>query len=92
VIEALHEVFGASRRAVAPPWEHRFMPPVVMTESSYHVVMGQRKWRVQGGFPQQSFCGVFTCRAHGLPMPIPVAEVGGKALGTCVHKAKTLRL
>jgi hypothetical protein len=53
VIEALREVFGASRyRAASAPWEHRFMPPVVMTESGYHVVMGQRKWRVQGGFPQ----------------------------------------
>lgn len=52
-IDALRGVFGASRyRAASAPWEHRFMPPVVMTENGYHVVMGQRKWRVQGGFPQ----------------------------------------
>lgn len=53
VIEALREVFGASRyRAASSRWEHCFMPPVVMTENGYHVVMGQRKWKVQGGFPQ----------------------------------------
>jgi hypothetical protein len=34
------------------PWGHRFMPPVVITDSGVHVVMGQCKWRVQGGFPQ----------------------------------------
>lgn len=53
VIEALRGVFGASRyRAASSPWERRFMPPVVLTENGFHVVMGQRKWRVQGGFPQ----------------------------------------
>jgi hypothetical protein len=53
VIEALRDVFGASRyRAASTPWEHQFMPPVVMTQDGFHVVMGQRKWRVQGGFPQ----------------------------------------
>ena len=53
VIEALREVFGASRyRAASSPWERHFMPPVVMTENGCHVVMGQSKWKVQGGFPQ----------------------------------------
>ena len=27
------------------------MPPIVMTNNNQHVVMGQRKWKVQGGFP-----------------------------------------
>lgn len=49
VIEALREVFGASRsRAASSLWNHHFMPPVVMTEGGCHVVMGQRKWKVQG--------------------------------------------
>ncbi len=27
------------------------MPPIVMTHNKQHVVMGQWKWKVQGGFP-----------------------------------------
>lgn len=52
VITALRDTFGASRyKAAAGPWPHRFMPPLVTTENGHHVVMGQRKWPVQGGFP-----------------------------------------
>jgi hypothetical protein len=29
------------------PWQERFMPPIVVS----HIVMGQRKWKDQGGFP-----------------------------------------
>jgi hypothetical protein len=51
-IEILRKTFGASRnKAVSEPWQKRFMPPIVMTNNNQHVVMGQRKWRVQGGFP-----------------------------------------
>jgi hypothetical protein len=28
------------------------MPPIVVTHNEHHIVMGQRKWKVQGGgFP-----------------------------------------
>ncbi len=51
-IEILRKTFGASRnKAVSEPWQKRFMPPIVMTHNNQHVVMGQRKWKVQGGFP-----------------------------------------
>ncbi len=51
-IEILRKTFGASRnKAVSEPWRKRFMPPIVMTNNNQHVVMGQRKWKVQGGFP-----------------------------------------
>ena len=52
-IAALRETFGASRDVQdSKPWNHRFMPPVVMTHGGYHAVMGQCKWKVKGGFPQ----------------------------------------
>lgn len=51
-IEILRKTFGASRnKAVSETWQKRFMPPIVMTNNNQHVVMGQRKWKVQGGFP-----------------------------------------
>ena len=51
-IEILRKTFGASRnKVVSEPWQKRFMPPIVMTNNNQHVVMGQRKWKVQGGFP-----------------------------------------
>jgi hypothetical protein len=52
-IDILRNTFGASRnKALGGPWQERFMPPIVMTRSGQGVVMGQRKWRVQSGFPQ----------------------------------------
>jgi len=52
VIETLRSTFGAARYKKAnEPWQDRFMPPLVTTENGCHVVMGQRKWKVQGGFP-----------------------------------------
>lgn len=51
-IDILRTTFGASRNtAVAAQWKKSFMPPIVMTHNKQHVVMGQRKWKVQGGFP-----------------------------------------
>jgi len=51
-IEILRKTFGASRnKAVSETWQERFMPPIVMTNNNQHGVMGQRKWKVQGGFP-----------------------------------------
>ena len=52
VIEALRETFGASRYAPAGEgWQRHLMPPLVLREGGFLVMMGQRKWRVQGGFP-----------------------------------------
>ena len=51
-IEILRKTFAASRYAPATePWPDTFMPPIVMTHNKQHVVMGQRKWKVQSGFP-----------------------------------------
>ncbi len=51
-IEILRKTFGASRnRAVSESWQKRFLPPIVMTNNNQHIIMGQRKWKVQGGFP-----------------------------------------
>ena len=51
-IEILRKTFGASRnKAVSEPWQKRFMPPIVMINNNHYVVMGQLKWKVQGGFP-----------------------------------------
>ncbi len=52
-ITALRDVFGASRAVPASgQWRQRFMPPVVLSHGGYHVIMGQCKWKVQGGFPE----------------------------------------
>ena len=51
-VSILRDTFGASRNVFhAEPWQKRFMPPIVMSCSDQLVVMGQRKWKVQGGFP-----------------------------------------
>ena len=52
VIEKLRETFGAARyKKINGPWQERFMPPIVVSHNEHHIVMGQRKWKVQGGFP-----------------------------------------
>ena len=52
VTNALREALGASRyKKAQTSWAHHFMPPLVIKANRYHVVMGQRKWKVQGGFP-----------------------------------------
>lgn len=52
IIEELRAIFGAARqRRVDSLWQDLFMPPVAVTHNEHHVVMGQRKWKVQGGFP-----------------------------------------
>jgi hypothetical protein len=51
-VKILRETFGASRnKAISGPWQKRFMPPIVMSYNKQHVIMGQRKWKVQSGFP-----------------------------------------
>lgn len=51
-VELLRQTFGASRYAKATETlQKRFMPPLVMNANQQHVVTGQWKWKVQGGFP-----------------------------------------
>jgi hypothetical protein len=48
-IDILRNTFGASRCApLSEPWQRRFMPPIVMDYNNQHVIVGQRKWKVQG--------------------------------------------
>ena len=59
VVEALRDVFGASRYASdSEVWSRRLMPPIVTTQNGHHIVMGQRKWKVQGGFPHVDHGGL----------------------------------
>lgn len=53
-VQLLRKAFGARRCAVESPsipWPRRHLPPLVTRHNGRLVVMGQRKWAVQGGFP-----------------------------------------
>ena len=53
-VQLLRNTFGAQRCAVeAPnaPWPRLNLPPLVCRHNGRLVVIGQRKWAVQGGFP-----------------------------------------
>ncbi len=51
-VEILREKLGASRNKPAQDkWRQEFFPPIVLTHNNHHVVIGQRKWKVKGGFP-----------------------------------------
>lgn len=53
-IKLLRQTFGAKRCAREnpdSPWPHVHLPPLVCRHNGWLVVMGQRKWKVQGGFP-----------------------------------------
>jgi hypothetical protein len=51
-VKILKKTFSASRnKPASDTWQNQFMPPIVMTENNQHVVLGQRKWKVQSGFP-----------------------------------------
>lgn len=53
IVEKLCENFGATRYTeMNSPWQERCMPPIVVSHKGYHIIMGQRKWKVQGGFPR----------------------------------------
>lgn len=68
VVAALREVFGASRyESDSRVWAHRLMPPLVTTQNGHHIVMGQRKWKVQGGFPHVDHGGL-TLLEVGVPL------------------------
>lgn len=53
-VKLLRSFFGRSRCAKedpSKPWPRRHLPPLVCRHDGWLVVMGQRKWAVQGGFP-----------------------------------------
>ena len=53
-VKLLRETFGAQRCATEKPespWPRRHLPPLVCRQDGHLMVMGQRKWAVQGGFP-----------------------------------------
>jgi hypothetical protein len=53
-VHLLRSLFGAKRYALESPntpWPRRHLPPLVCRHSGQLIVLGQRKWAVQGGFP-----------------------------------------
>ncbi len=53
-VKLLRQFFGAKRcvkEDTANPWPQRHLPPMVCRHDGWLVVMGQRKWVVQGSFP-----------------------------------------
>jgi hypothetical protein len=53
-VRLLREAFGAQRCAAEKPsasWPRHNLPPLVCRYDGHLMVMGQRKWVVQGGFP-----------------------------------------
>jgi hypothetical protein len=72
-IETLRGLFGASRlKQTTDEPEGIFMPPVTQREGQHLVVIGQRKWKVQGGFPALCHGG-----ASLLEVAVPFLEWGG---------------
>ena len=70
-IDILKKTFGASRNKTASEdWLSRFMPPIVMTHNKQHIIMGQWKWKVQGGFPHICHGGMSL-----LEVAVPFVEV-----------------
>ena len=71
VVQALRETFGASRyESDSNAWPHRLMPPIVTTQNGHHIVMGQRKWKVHGGFPHVDHGGLTL-----LEIAVPFIEI-----------------
>jgi hypothetical protein len=51
-VEILRKKFSASRyKPVEANWHRQFLPPIVLSHNNHDIVMGQRKWKVKGGFP-----------------------------------------
>ncbi len=70
-IDIFRKTFGASRnKSAGQDWKSQFMPPIVMTHNNQHVIMGQWKWKVQGGFPHICHGGMSL-----LEVAVPFMEV-----------------
>lgn len=60
-IKLLRQHFRARRSAredAAKPWPDRHLPPLACRHNGWLVVVGQRKWNVQGGFPHLCHAGL----------------------------------
>lgn len=60
-IKLLRQHFHARRCAkedAANPWPSRHLPPLVCRHDGFLIVMGQRKWTVQGSFPYLCHAGL----------------------------------
>lgn len=51
-VKTLAGAFGASRHKPSDGALEPMTPPVALEHDGHYVVMGQRKWKVSGGFPQ----------------------------------------
>ena len=47
-----------AREDPANPWPSRHLPPLVCRQNGWLIVIGQRKWNVQGGFPHLCHSGL----------------------------------
>ncbi|HAP93553.1 MAG TPA: hypothetical protein DCM26_02875 [Desulfotomaculum sp.] len=57
--DVLIEYFGAGRSCVAEtPFPAGFMPPLAATINKHHMVLGQRRWKIQGGYPHLTHGGL----------------------------------
>jgi len=75
-IKLLRTHFGASRcveEIPQSPWPRQHLPPLVVRNDGWLVVMGQRKWAVQGGFPHLCHRGLSLLEAS-----VPVIEYPAK--------------
>ncbi len=71
-VDILRKTFGASRNKPATEkWRKRFMPPIVMAHNNQHMIMGQWKWKVQGGFPHICHGGMSLLEAAVPYMELP---------------------
>lgn len=71
---ALRSAFGASRSAAVTDWTHRTMPPLAVEAGGHLAVLGQRKWKVTGGYP-----GVTHGGATLLEAAVPWVEFAPRA-------------
>jgi hypothetical protein len=75
-IKLLRETFGAgrcTREVPERPWPRQHLPPLVLRHQGFLVVMGQRKWTVQGGFPHLCHSGLSL-----LDVAVPFVELPPK--------------
>ncbi|MHB1421274.1 MAG: hypothetical protein ACYCX4_17130 [Bacillota bacterium] len=57
--DVLIKYFGAGRSCMAEtPFPVGFMPPLAATIDNHHMVLGQRRWKVQGGYPHLTHGGL----------------------------------